>query len=140
MSTNKFASKMKSLVAVTSCSSLILAGLLYNKNDEKFFDNFAMPFVNNFLSPENAYKLGIFLCKWDLMPKNSYVDPSNLVKLIISLIIITCQRTVKAPLNNHFNLPFNSSQQNFGKFRLKTHLALQLDTIKMAKHSSLSTN
>lgn len=83
MTTNNFKRKMKSLVAVTSCSSLILAGLLYNKNDEKFFDNFAMPLVNFVLSPENAHKLGIFLCKWSLIPKNSYVDPSNLVKIII---------------------------------------------------------
>ena len=113
MSTNKFASKMKSLVAVTSCSSLILAGLLYNKNDEKFFDNFAMPLVNNFLSPENAHKLGIFLCKWDLMPKNSYVDPSNLVKLIS---LITCHQTVKAPLNNHFSFPSTTVDKTLGNF------------------------
>lgn len=79
MTSNKFARKMKSLVAVTGCSSIFLSGMLYYKNDEKFFAKFAMPVLRFFISPERAYKLGIFMCKWNLIPQNNYVDPPNLV-------------------------------------------------------------
>lgn len=79
MKSNAFLKKIKSLVAVSSCSSIILGGLLYYNNDEQFFDNFAMPLLRLSISPENIHKLGVFLCKWNLIPKNTYIDPPNLV-------------------------------------------------------------
>lgn len=48
MSSIKFVKKIKSIVAVTSCSSLIFSGFCYFKNDEKFFENFAMPLTRLF--------------------------------------------------------------------------------------------
>lgn len=43
MSSAKLVKKLKSIVTVTGCSSLIFGGFLYYRNDERFFDNFLMP-------------------------------------------------------------------------------------------------
>lgn len=81
MTSNNFARKMKSLVTVTGCGSTFFAGMLYYNNDERFFTNFAMPVLRFFVPPEKAHKLGIFVCKWNLIPKNDFIDPPNLVTL-----------------------------------------------------------
>jgi hypothetical protein len=82
MSASKLLNKVKSFVAVTGSSSLIFGGLLYHQNDEKFFENFLMPLMRLTLKPESQIKLGIFLCKYKLLPKNNYKDPPSLVSAL----------------------------------------------------------
>lgn len=79
MSSAKFIKKLKSLVAVTSCSSVIFGGVLYYRNDERFFDNFFMPLTRRLLDPESAHKAAVTACKWNLLPANKYEDPETLV-------------------------------------------------------------
>ncbi|XP_070497110.1 dihydroorotate dehydrogenase (quinone), mitochondrial-like [Chironomus tepperi] len=74
MSSSKFVRKVKSLVKVTGYAGLISGGILYYRNDEKFFRNILMPLSRVAMSPERSHKFGIFLCKWNLIPKNDYVD------------------------------------------------------------------
>lgn len=80
MSSNKFLKKIKSMVAVASCSSLIFGGICYYRNDEKFFDKIVMPLTRKLLDAEDAHKLAIFACKWNLLPANKYEDPKTLVR------------------------------------------------------------
>lgn len=80
MSSGKFVNKLKSMVKVTGCSSIILSGVLYYQNDEKFFEKFLMP-LTRFLIPdaETAHKAAIKACSWNLVPSNNYEDPESLV-------------------------------------------------------------
>lgn len=80
MSSAKFFKKVKSMVVVTSCSSVIFGGLCYYRNDESFFDKVLMPVTRKLFEPETAHKIAIFTCKWGLLPNNSYKDPETLVK------------------------------------------------------------
>lgn len=79
MSAAKFVKKLKSMAAVTGCGSIIFGGLCYYRNDEKFFDKFAMPLTRKLFDAETAHKIGIFACKWNLLPTNKYNDPPSLV-------------------------------------------------------------
>jgi hypothetical protein len=81
MSSSKFARKIKSLVKVTSLGAIIASGMLYHRNDEKFFSEIAMPVGRFIFPPEAGHKFDIFLCKWNLIPKNNYKDPPTLVEL-----------------------------------------------------------
>lgn len=49
------------------------------KGNEKFYDNFLMPTIHKFLSPELSHQLAIFACKHKLFPKQSNIDPDTLV-------------------------------------------------------------
>lgn len=79
MSSTKFVKKIKSMITVTGCSSLIFGGLCYYRNDETFFDKVAMPLTRALFDAETAHRLGIFACKWNLLPSNKYEDPQTLV-------------------------------------------------------------
>jgi hypothetical protein len=80
MSSAKFFKKVKSMIKVSTCSALIFGGVLYYKNDERFFDKVAMPLTRMLLDAETAHKVAIFACKWNLMPANRYEDPKTLVR------------------------------------------------------------
>lgn len=80
MSSTKLIKKLKSTLAVTSVSSLIFGGICYYRNDEKFFDNVAMPLTRMLFDAEAAHKFAIFACKWNLIPSNNYKDPKTLVR------------------------------------------------------------
>lgn len=82
MSSSKFVRRIKSMVVVSTCSSFLFSGVLYHQNDETFFDNFLMPLSRFFLNDEKLQKLGIFLCKWNLVPRNNYKDPFSLVSFL----------------------------------------------------------
>lgn len=89
MSSSKFVRKVKALVKVTSFAGLISGGLLYYQNDEKFFRQILMPLSRVAMSPESSHKFGIFLCKWNLIPRNNYEDLPILVSnLIVKLYLI----------------------------------------------------
>lgn len=126
MTSNNFARKMKSLVAVTSCSSMILSGLLYYQNDEKYFDNILMPLTRLLLSPEKAYELTMFACKWNLIPRNKNIDPPNLVNLT--------QKNIYKSSKNTLN-----SQHHFVEFPSKIPSALLVLT-EMPKASNRFIN
>lgn len=79
MSSKNLFKKIKSMIAVTSCSSIIFGGICYYRNDEKFFDNFAMPAMRLLLDAETSHRFAIFACKWNLLPENKYQDPKSLV-------------------------------------------------------------
>lgn len=79
MSSAKFFKKIKSLVSVTSCGTLIFSGICFYRNDEKFFDNILMPLTRKILDAETSQKLTLFACKWNLLPRNNYEDPKSLV-------------------------------------------------------------
>lgn len=79
MSSAKLLKKIKSIVLVGGCSGMIFSGMLYYRNDEKFFDSIAMPLTRKLLEAESAHKFGIFCCKWNLLPSNTYEDPKTLV-------------------------------------------------------------
>lgn len=79
MASSKFVRKIKSLVTVACCGGLLMNGILYYRNDEKYFSQLLMPTSRVLMSTENARKFSIFLCKWNLIPKNEYQDSSVLV-------------------------------------------------------------
>jgi hypothetical protein len=79
MLSGKLLKKIKSMVVVGGCSGIIFSGFLYYRNDEKFFDSFAMPLTRRLFDAESAHKFGIFCCKWNLLPANTYEDPKSLV-------------------------------------------------------------
>lgn len=79
MSSAKFIKKVKSMAKVTASSSLIFGGMLYYQNDEKFFQNFLMPFARLLLEAETAHKAALKACQWRLVPRSKYEDPETLV-------------------------------------------------------------
>lgn len=82
MSSSKFVRKVKALVKVTSFAGLISGGFLYYQNDEKFFRQILMPLSRVAMNPESSHKLGIFLCKYNLIPRNDYEDLPVLVSIL----------------------------------------------------------
>lgn len=82
MTASKFARKIKSLITVSCSSGAILSLVLYRENDEKFFSNFLMPTTKFLFSQNTCNKLALFFCKWNLLPRNDYVDPYRLVNII----------------------------------------------------------
>jgi hypothetical protein len=89
MSSAKFFKKVVSMAKVTSFSGLIFSGLCYYRNDEGFFDNVAMPLTRALLDGEQAHRLAVLACKWNVMPKNNYEDPKTLVKFKLAISIAT---------------------------------------------------
>ena len=79
MSSAKFFKKIKSMAVVTSFSGVIFSGICYYRNDEGFFNNVAMPLTRAFFDAETAHRLAVKACKWNILPKNDYVDPKALV-------------------------------------------------------------
>lgn len=57
----------------------MIAILSVSDNDENFFENFLMPLTRKMLDAEDAHKLAVFACKWNLLPRISYEDPMTLV-------------------------------------------------------------
>lgn len=84
MSSSKLLRKIKSLTVVSFGSTLIVCGINYYRNDERFFSNFAMPLLR-FLNPETVQNAIIKACHWNLIPVNKYQDPETLVSLVINL-------------------------------------------------------
>lgn len=82
MTSVKFFKKIKSMVAVTSCSGVIFSGLCYYRNDEGFFDNIAMPLTRKLFDAETAHRLAVLACKWNVLPANNYEDPKTLVRFL----------------------------------------------------------
>lgn len=83
----KFLKKLKSLAKVSTCGGLLFGAILYHRNDEKFFSNFAMPLTRLLLDAEAAHNLAVFACKHHyLLPKNSYEDPKSLVSFLITAV------------------------------------------------------
>lgn len=80
-SSAKFLKKVKSMLAVGSCGGLIFGGLLFHRNDERFFSNFAMPLTRLLFDAETAHEIAIFACKYQILPKNNFTDPKSLVSM-----------------------------------------------------------
>ncbi|CRK95640.1 CLUMA_CG009098, isoform A [Clunio marinus] len=78
MTSTKFIQKLKSLLTVTSSSAVIFGSVFYYRNDEKFFENIAMPITRKFADAETSHKIVMFACKWNLLPPNKYEDPEML--------------------------------------------------------------
>lgn len=79
-SSAKFLKKVKSMIKVSTCGGILFGGILYYRNDERFFSNFAMPLTRLLLDAESAHQLAVFACKYhQLLPKNGYKDPKTLV-------------------------------------------------------------
>jgi hypothetical protein len=79
MSSSMLLKKLKSLTVVSFGSAFIYCGINYYQNDEKFFNNIAMPLLRLF-EPETAQNVMIRACHWNLIPVNNYQDPDTLVR------------------------------------------------------------
>lgn len=54
------------------------AGINLFKGNEKFYRQYVMPIVHNFVEPENAHRLAVLIGKYRLFPK-SRVDDTDLL-------------------------------------------------------------
>ncbi|KAG5674859.1 hypothetical protein PVAND_004804 [Polypedilum vanderplanki] len=90
MAASKFARKLKSLITVSCSSGVLLGLLLYRENDEKFFSNFLMPTSRFLFSQKTCNKLALFFCKWNLLPRNDYVDSYRLTTNICGIELNNC--------------------------------------------------
>jgi hypothetical protein len=82
MTASKFARRIVSLAKVSCATTAILSFSFYRQNNEQFFDNFLMPASRLLFPSQTIRNLGLFLCKWDLLPNNDYRDPFALVRLV----------------------------------------------------------
>lgn len=82
MSSSKLFHKLKSIVVVTTASSVLFGGYCYYTNNEKFFNHFLMPILR-LMPAEQAHEAAVKTFKWKILPKNDYQDPESLVRKFI---------------------------------------------------------
>ncbi|XP_014235921.1 dihydroorotate dehydrogenase (quinone), mitochondrial [Trichogramma pretiosum] len=66
--------KIKSLLGVTGSATALFVGISLYQGNEKFYDQFAMPFMR-LVDPEIAHRLAINTAKFGLSPTQNNADP-----------------------------------------------------------------
>lgn len=56
------------------------------KGNERFYDNWLMPAVRQFLPPEFSHELAVFVCKHRLFPAQRQPDSKTLVRAYLKSI------------------------------------------------------
>ncbi|KAG4071152.1 hypothetical protein HA402_003284 [Bradysia odoriphaga] len=69
--------KLKSTALVATCATGAFVGINIYKGNDKFYDNFLMPFIHLF-DPESCHRLAVFACKYRLFPREKQSDPHSL--------------------------------------------------------------